>query len=50
VPANKKWYRNLVVAESIVKALRGHRKGWSAKLEQMGKAGRAGLQAYRKHT
>ncbi|HEX6267955.1 MAG TPA: PPK2 family polyphosphate kinase [Burkholderiales bacterium] len=50
VPANKKWYRNLVVAEAIVKALRGHRKGWSAKLEEMGKAGRAGLQAYRKHT
>jgi PPK2 family polyphosphate:nucleotide phosphotransferase len=38
VPANKKWYRNLVVAESIVKALRGHRKDWIAKLETMVKS------------
>jgi len=47
VPANSKWYRNLVIAESIVDALRDHRKDWEKKLEQMGKAGRAGLEAYR---
>lgn len=47
VPANSKWYRNLVVAESIVSALRDHRKNWEKKLEAMGKAGRAGLAAYR---
>ena len=47
VPANSKWYRNLVIAESIVEALRGHRKDWEKKLDQMGKAGRAGLEAYR---
>ncbi len=47
VPANAKWYRNLVIAESIVDALRDHRKDWEKKLEQMGKAGRAGLEAYR---
>ena len=47
VPANAKWYRNLVIAESIVDALRHHRKDWEKKLEQMGKAGRAGLEAYR---
>jgi PPK2 family polyphosphate:nucleotide phosphotransferase len=47
VPANKKWYRNLVVAESIVKALRGQRKGWDRKLDEMGKAGRAQIAAYR---
>ena len=47
VPANAKWYRNLVIAESIVDALRDHRKGWEEKLDQMGKAGRAGLEAYR---
>lgn len=47
VPANSKWYRNLVVAESIVGALRDHRKNWEKKLEDMGKAGRAGLEAYR---
>ena len=48
VPANKKWYRNLVVAESIVAALRPHRKGWAEKLEATGKAGRAQLEAYRR--
>jgi PPK2 family polyphosphate:nucleotide phosphotransferase len=48
VPANKKWYRNLVVAESIVKALRAHRGKWDDKLKEMGKAGRAAIEAYRK--
>jgi PPK2 family polyphosphate:nucleotide phosphotransferase len=47
VPANAKWYRNLVIAESIVDALRPHRKAWVEKLEEMGKAGRAELDAYR---
>jgi hypothetical protein len=47
VPANSKWYRNLVIAESIVDALRPHRKAWLEKLEEMGKAGREELDAYR---
>lgn len=47
VPANAKWYRNLVVAEAIVEALRGHRGEWKKKLDEMGKAGRAALAAYR---
>lgn len=47
VPANSKWYRNLVVAESIASALRDHRKHWEHKLEKMGRAGKAGLDAYR---
>lgn len=47
VPANSKWYRNLVVAESIVGALRDHHRNWQKKLEDMGKAGRAGLEVYR---
>jgi PPK2 family polyphosphate:nucleotide phosphotransferase len=47
VPANKKWYRNLVVAESIAAALRERRKVWDAKLHETGEAGRARLQAYR---
>ena len=48
VPANAKWYRNLVIAESICEALRAHRKDWKRKLDEMGKAGRAGLEAYRR--
>lgn len=47
VPANAKWYRNLVIAESIVGALRDHRKNWENRLQEMGKAGKAGLAAYR---
>jgi PPK2 family polyphosphate:nucleotide phosphotransferase len=47
VPANKKWYRNLVVAESIAKALRAHRSRWDGKLKQMGKAGLEAIEAYR---
>ena len=47
VPANAKWYRNLVVAESIVDALRRRRKGWEATLEKMGREGREELAAYR---
>ena len=47
VPANAKWYRNLVIAESIADALREHRKDWEKKLEQMGQAAKAEFEAYR---
>ena len=47
VPANAKWYRNLVVAEAVVGALRERRKAWNRTLERMGREGRAGLAAYR---
>ena len=47
VPANAKWYRNLVIAESIVDALKRRRKDWEETLEAMGKSGREELEAYR---
>jgi hypothetical protein len=47
VPSNSKWYRNLVIAEAIVGALRGHRDAWNTKLREMGEAGKAELEAYR---
>ncbi len=50
VPANSKWYRNLVIGEALVKALRNRRQDWRHKLQDMGKAGRADLDAYRGHT
>ncbi len=48
VPANAKWYRNLVIAESIVATLRAHRKDWVRKLEEMGEKGRRELAEYRR--
>src|SRR5262245_7520970 len=47
VPADSKWYRNLVVAESIVEAMREHRKRWRRSLEETGRRARAELGAYR---
>ena len=47
VPANAKWYRNLVVAEAIVGALRERRKGWKKTLDAMGREKRAELAGYR---
>jgi PPK2 family polyphosphate:nucleotide phosphotransferase len=46
VPANAKWYRNLVIAESIVEALRAHRKGWRRRLEEMAAQAKAALAEY----
>jgi len=48
VPANAKWYRNLVIAESIVEALRAHRKGWRRKLQSMAEEAKATLASYRR--
>ena len=50
MPANAKWYRNLVVAESIVEALRAHRKDWRKKLEQLAAEQKAALAAYRRES
>lgn len=49
VPANAKWYRNLVIAESIVETLRAHRKDWKRKLAEMGEKGRMDLAEYRRN-
>jgi PPK2 family polyphosphate:nucleotide phosphotransferase len=48
VPADAKWYRNLVVAEAIVEALRPYKKEWKSKLDAMGAAGKAELERYRR--
>jgi PPK2 family polyphosphate:nucleotide phosphotransferase len=47
VPANAKWYRNLIIAQSIVDTLRPYRKRWKKTLDAMGRDGRTGLAAYR---
>lgn len=50
VPANAKWYRNLVVAESIVETLKECKSDWVRKLDEMGRTGRAELDAYRRQS
>jgi PPK2 family polyphosphate:nucleotide phosphotransferase len=47
VPADAKWYRNLVIAESIVEALRRHRADWKKTLDEIARRRRAELAAYR---
>ncbi|HEY6051970.1 MAG TPA: PPK2 family polyphosphate kinase [Thermoanaerobaculia bacterium] len=47
VPADAKWYRNLVVAESIAAALKPYRKEWQETLKQEGKRRRAALEGWR---
>ena len=48
VPANSKWYRNLVVAKTIVEALRPHRDTWQQRLDDVGKSKKKELSAWRK--
>ena len=47
VPADKKWFRNLVVAEAVCAALRPYRRVWERKLEQEGALRRKEIEAYR---
>jgi PPK2 family polyphosphate:nucleotide phosphotransferase len=48
VPANKKWFRNLAVAEVIVKALRPYKKQWLDSLEERGRTEMAKIQEFHK--
>ena len=48
VPANKKWFRNLAVAEAIVNTLRPYRKQWLKRLEEVGQREKAAIDAFRK--
>jgi PPK2 family polyphosphate:nucleotide phosphotransferase len=36
VPANRKWYRNLLIARTLVSALRPYKKEWQAKIVERG--------------
>lgn len=47
VPADAKWYRNLVVAESLVAALRPYRKVWQEKLDAEVRKGREAIRVFR---
>lgn len=47
VPANRKWFRDLAIVETLVQTLRPYRDDWIARLEQVGEKARAELEAYR---
>jgi PPK2 family polyphosphate:nucleotide phosphotransferase len=47
VPADAKWYRNLVVAEAVRDALAPYKKAWEDKLERDGRARSAELAQFR---
>ena len=47
VPADRKWFRNLAIAQTIVETLRPYRKEWEKALEARGEAAYKELQDYR---
>ena len=49
VPANKKWFRNLAVAETIRDALKPFKADWRRQLEQVGREQKKAIDEYRKN-
>ncbi|MEP7336376.1 MAG: PPK2 family polyphosphate kinase [Acidobacteriota bacterium] len=47
VPANKKWFRNLAVAEALVNALKPYEKHWREGLEEIGKKAKTEIEEFR---
>jgi PPK2 family polyphosphate:nucleotide phosphotransferase len=47
VPANRKWYRNVAVAQTLVTTLRGYRDGWRETLARMSQERLAELERLR---
>jgi PPK2 family polyphosphate:nucleotide phosphotransferase len=47
IPADKKWFRNLAVAEAIIEKLRPYRPRWEVALAEMAKERLAELQAFK---
>jgi len=48
VPANKKWFRNLAVAEAVVNALKPFEKSWLKKMDEVGEKAKAEIEGFRK--
>jgi len=47
VPADSKWYRNLVVARTIVETLRPYRAAWQSRLDEVGEEKKRELARWR---
>lgn len=48
IPADKKWFRNLAIAETLVNTLEPYRKTWLERLEGIGKTAKAELDEFRR--
>ena len=48
VPADKKWFRNLAVAETVRNALMPFKKTWLAQLGEVGREMKKELEEYRR--
>ena len=48
IPADKKWFRNLAIAEAIIETLNPYCEIWEKTLAETGRARRAELEAFRK--
>ena len=48
VPADKKWFRNLAIAEALRDALLPFRKKWLEELEEMGREKKKAIEEYRR--
>jgi PPK2 family polyphosphate:nucleotide phosphotransferase len=48
VPSDKKWFRNLAVAEALRDALVPYKEGWLEKLEEVGRERKKGIEEYRR--
>jgi hypothetical protein len=46
VPADKKWFRNLAIAEAIVQTLRPYRDDWERSLASLAEKKKVELQEY----
>ncbi len=49
VPANKKWFRNLAVAEAVVAAMKPYEKQWMTRLEEIGLKSKAEIEEFKQN-
>lgn len=50
IPSNKKWFRNLAVAEALVDALKPLKAGWLKKLDAIGQREKAAIEEFLKQS
>jgi PPK2 family polyphosphate:nucleotide phosphotransferase len=48
IPANKKWFRDVAIAEALEAELSAYRSGWESAMEETGRKRKAELEEYRK--